>query len=177
VVDDSNLVTRLPRVWIGFCIAGIVLLIELLLDARSPNVRALGFLVSLSGWFYWLYCVYKYHDVMSSIQGYNHPITSGRAVGMHWIPFYQFYWVFKWPMEIGTFVNWRLQSPRAMNGVIPGLLVLAGFVLYQINAALGLAILFSAGIYLSRRIRDACLAPPVPKAMHASATAGPLGLG
>jgi hypothetical protein len=177
MVDDSNLVTRLPRIWIGFCIAGIALLIEVFADTRIPNVYAFSLIVSLTGWCYWLYCVYKYHEVMSSIQGYNHPISSGRAVAMHWIPFYSFYWVFKWPMEIATFVNWRLQSPRAMSGVIPGVLVLAGFLLYRIDGFLGLAVLFSAGVYLSRRIRAACLAPPVPKAMHASATVGPLGLG
>jgi hypothetical protein len=170
------LVRRLPRIWIGFSIAVLFLITEILVVSVSPDFAILMLFISLGGWFYWLYCVYKYHDVMTSIQGYNHPISPGRAIGMHWIPFYNFYWVFKWPREIATFVNWRTQSPRAMNGNIPGALVLLGVLLLRLDGFIGFIVLFSAGRYISRRVRDACLAPPVPKSLHASAAAGPLGL-
>ncbi len=104
-----------------------------------------------------------------------HLISSGRPVALHWITLYQFYWVFKWPMEIVTFENRRRQLPGATSGVIPGVLVLAGFLLYQLDEFLGLTMTFSTGIKLSQRMRNARLAPPVPKTRHASATAGPLG--
>jgi hypothetical protein len=167
----------MPRIWVGFCFAGLTLLVTVFADPHSVNFTLLPPLITLAGWFYWLFCVFKYHDVMSSIQGYNHPISASRAVAMHWIPLYSIYWVFKWPKEIATFVNWRMQSPQAMNGIIPGILVLVGVILYRYSAFLSLTILFSSGIYLSHRIKAACLAPPVPRAMHASASAGPLGLG
>jgi hypothetical protein len=176
MVDDSMLIGRLPRIWIGFGIAVLFLITELFVGFRQQDLVSLAAVISLGGWFYWLYCVYKYHDVMGSIQGYNHPISPGRAIGMHWIPFYNLYWVFKWPSEIATFVNWRTQSPRAMNGIIPGLLVLVGVILLRVDGFVGFVVLFSAGSYISRRIRAACLAPPVPKSLHASAAAGPLGL-
>ena len=176
MVDDSILVGRLPSLWIGYGTAVAFLAAELMAVMLATNWGGLFLLISIGGWLYWLYCVYKYHDVMSRIQGYDHPISSGRAVGMHWIPFYNLYWVFKWPREIATFVNWRMQSPRAMNGNIVGLLVLVGFLLLRVDGFLGFLVLFSAGTYISRRIRKACLAPPVPKSLHASAASGPLGL-
>jgi hypothetical protein len=89
----------MPRIWVGFCFAGLTLLVAVFADPHSVNFALLPPLITLAGWFYWLYCVFKYH------------------------------------------------------------------------------ILFSSGIYLSHRIKAACLAPPVPRAMHASASAGPLGIG
>jgi len=117
------------------------------------------------------------HDVMAQIPGYNHSITPWRAVGMHWIPIYNFYWVFKWPSEIATFVNWRTQLPT-MKGAIAGLLVLLAVLVGRfVDGAIGLALLFSSGSYISKFVRRALTAPPVPaSAMAPPGARGPLGL-
>ena len=134
-------------------------------------------MLALVAWLYWLYCVYKFHDVMENIPGYEHPISSNRAVAMHFIPFYNLYWTFKWPREIATFVNWRMQS-QAMNGSSVGLLVLLSVLIgRKVDGFLGLMLLFSSGVYISRRIKKALMAPPVPKsAMTPWGVRGPLGL-
>ena len=94
--------------------------------------------------------------------GYHQPISPGQAVARHFIPFYNFYWVFKWPSEIATFVNWRTQS-RPMDGWLIGLLVLGGFVMrLLVDASIGTASIFSAGVYISRQILKALAAPAVP---------------
>lgn len=96
---------------------------------------------------------------------------------MHWIPIYNLYWVFKWPSEIATFVNWRMQSP-AMKGPIAGLLVLLAVLVGRfVDGAIGLVLLFSSGFYISKYLRRAFAAPPVPaSAMARPGARGPLSL-
>jgi hypothetical protein len=163
----------LPKMWIGFALSGLLLASEFLDFGKGPGQQGtranLLFLIFvLASWIYWLWCVHRYHDILTSIPGYHHPISPGQAVARHFIPFYNFYWVFKWPTEVATFVNWRTQSPT-MRGWIVGLLVLAGFVMRIVDASVGMAIVFCGGVYLSRQIRQALAAPPVP----ASAMARP----
>ncbi len=111
----------LPKMWIGFMLGIIFLAAELIAsvwlinsDWHAGNYTIIT--ISALIWFYWLYCVFKIHDAVCSIPGYTHPITPARAVGMHFVPFYNFYWVFKWPSALAGFVNWRMQS-KSMNGL------------------------------------------------------------
>ncbi|MGH9779518.1 MAG: hypothetical protein ACRD5I_14015 [Candidatus Acidiferrales bacterium] len=116
-------------------------------------------LIELAGSLYWLFCISAYHTVLKQVPGWKHPITPLRAVGFHFIPFYNLYWVFKWPSEIATFVNHRLSEKR-MTGAYAGFLVLVGSLLGRFfDVAVGLVLIFSAGIYISRRLREALTAP------------------
>ncbi len=175
-VQKKVSVTRLPPMWIGFVMAVLFLIVEVT-ALQEKNLKLLPVAISIPASLYWLYCVYKFHEVMENIPGYEHPISSNRAVAMHFIPLYNFYWIFKWPREIATFVNWRIQS-RSMNGTLVGLLVLlAALVMRAVDGFLGLLILFGVGVYISRRIAKALVAPPVPlSAMAPPGVRGPLGL-
>jgi hypothetical protein len=172
----SVAVPLLPKVWVGYVLAVVVLIAEITATLQSNLLVVYG-LVALEAWLYWLYCVYKFHDVMDRIPGYNHPISPSRAVAMHFIPLYNFYWTFKWPKEIATFVNWRMQS-QSMDGRIVGLLVLLAAVVSRfVDTFIGMLLLFSSGVYISRRIAKALSAAPVPaSAMAPPGVTGPLGL-
>jgi len=172
----TTAITKLPRLWVGYILAVVFLIAEIAVMLKG-NLEFLLTTVGLVSWVYWLYCVYKFHDVMERIPGYRHPIASNRAVAMHFIPFYNFYWTFKWPKEIATFVNWRIQA-RSMNGAVVGVLVLLAVIIMRaVDGFLGLLLLFRAGVYISRRIGRALSAPPVPaSAMEPPGVRGPLGL-
>lgn len=117
------------------------------------------FLAVFIGGVYWLVCVHQYHVVMNRIPGWKHPISPARAVGFHFIPIYNFYWVFKWPQEIAKFVNWRLGRPL-MKPQMVGLSVLAAFVVrFVVDPGLGLILLFVAASYVSVCLRYALLSP------------------
>jgi len=126
----TELIFRLPRLWIGYLIAILSFAAGVFELARNPGAYASSgefpaiYLIGAAfGWFYWLFCVYRYHDVITDIPGYNHPIAASRAVAFHFIPFYNFYWVYRWPSAIAEFVNWRTQS-KTMKGWVPGSFVL-----------------------------------------------------
>jgi hypothetical protein len=101
---------------------------------------------------------------MQHVPGWKHPISPARAVGFHFIPVYNFYWVFKWPQEIARFVNWRFQFPL-MKPQMVGLMVFAAFVLrFIFDPGLGLILLFLAASYVSGCLRRAFALPPMPTA-------------
>src|SRR5215813_12851532 len=93
VDDDSPLKrTPLPQMWIGFVLSALMLASEFLDVGTLPGTQAnvFFFILVLITWSYWLWCVHRYHDIMTSIPGYRHPITPGQAVARHFIPFYNF---------------------------------------------------------------------------------------
>ncbi len=160
----------LPQLWIGYLLGIATIAAELVVVTLHPEF-AKGenvipplylFLAIFIGWVYWLVCVYRYHVVMAHVPGWEHKISPARAVGFHLIPFYNLYWVFKWPQEIARFVNWRLQKP-IMKPQMVGLAVFAALIVrLLVDPGFGLVLLFVAASYVSECLRRAFLAPAAP---------------
>jgi hypothetical protein len=161
----------LPQLWVGYLLGFATVVAELIegsnhavnlppSDFPIPNLYL--FLLMFVGGVYWLVCVYRYHVVMQHVPGWKHPISPARAVGFHFIPIYNLYWVFKWPQEIARFVNWRFGQP-VMKPQMVGLMVFAAFVMrFLFDPGLGLILLFLAASYVSGCLRRAFALPPMP---------------
>lgn len=152
----------LPKVWVGYIIAAAFIVVgvgQAIVDPTTADrVTPLEILIFLGGWFYWLFCVYRIHKVIAEATNFSHPITPRQAVGYHFLPLYNLYWVFKWPNEIAKFVNDRVPSnkmPRSWAGFF---LVVGVLVQGYVDSALGLAVVFSVGVYLTRKISRALVA-------------------
>ena len=87
--------TALPRVWVGYIIAAAFLIVEVsevIIDpTATERITVLPVVIALGGWIYWLFCIYQMHRVIAEATNSYHPITPGRAVGYHFIPFYNVY--------------------------------------------------------------------------------------
>jgi hypothetical protein len=159
---------QLPVIWIGYLLGVATLVAEFVAVSLHPDLAKEGgipplylFLASFVGGVYWLVCIYQVHVVMAHVPGWKHPISPARAVGFHFIPFYQFYWIFKWPHEIANFVNARLPEP-VMKPVAVGVAVLAALILRILDPGFGLILLFFPISYVSECLRRALGAPPFP---------------
>ena len=157
----------LPAIWIGYVLGVATIIAELVAVDLHPELAKQGgipplylFLASFLGFVYWLVCVHQYHVVMAHAPGWKHPISPARAVGFHFIPFYNLYWVFRWPKEIAKFANGRLRSP-VMKPLAVGVAVLAAFILRVLDPGFGLILLFFPMSYLSECLRRAFAAPPM----------------
>src|SRR5450432_584305 len=68
---------RLLRLWIGFVLAALSLITSMIEIALNPALAEAGpfigfyLLFAAAGMFYWLWCVYLYHDIVNSIPGYR----------------------------------------------------------------------------------------------------------
>ncbi len=158
----------LPRLGIGYLLGIATIVAEFVAVAVDPELAKKGgipplylFLVSFVGGVYWFVCVYRYHVLLAGIPGWRHPISPLRAVGFHFIPFYNLYWIFKWPKEIAVFVNARLRVV-AMKPVAVGLVVLCALVMRVLDPGFGLVMLFFPMSYISACLRRALAADNSP---------------
>jgi hypothetical protein len=173
--EAERLSSQLPRLSFGFGLAISIFVLEAVwgvqreLARGTPESRsaggyaaALALICALVSTAYVLHCISTYHYVLGKVDGWSHPISPRRAVRFHFIPIFNLYWDFKWPMELARFVNWRMQSHR-MSGVLVGSLVLAGFLIAGfLDMSIGLTVILCAFAYISRCLRDAFAAAPFP---------------
>jgi hypothetical protein len=158
---------RLPIIWIGYVLGVATIIAEYIAISLHPELEKQGgipplylFLMSFIGGVYWLTCIHRVHAVLAQVPNWKHPISPARAVGFHFIPFYNLYWIFKWPREIANFVNSRLSQP-IMKPVAVGIAILAALLLRLIDPGFGLILLFFPMSYVSECIRRTIAAPPL----------------
>jgi len=150
----------LPKLWIGYLFALATFIGEMIAVSRHPeivNSKELTFTVPpleiflpvFVGRAYWFVCIYRYHKILSAIPRYVHPISPAKAVGLHFIPFFNIYWIFAWPNAIADFVNTRL-GVRLMKGWVLGVGVIAASLCQLlVDPGFGIALLFLATSYVS----------------------------
>jgi hypothetical protein len=161
-------VPTLPLIWIGYLLGVATIISEFVAVGLHPELAKDGgipplylFLVSFVGGVYWFVCIYRYHVLLAAVPGWKHPISPARAVGFHFIPFYNLYWVFKWPKEIANFVNFRMRT-KMMRPTPVGIAVLGALVLRVLDPGFGLILLFFPLSYISECIRRALAVPTFP---------------
>jgi hypothetical protein len=169
---------KFPVIWIGYLLGAATIVAEFVAVDLHPEL-AKGesipplylFLVSFVGGVYWFVCVHRYHVILAHAPGWKHPISPARAVGFHFIPFYNLYWIFKWPKEIAKFVNSRLHAP-VMKPVPVGVAVLGALVLRLFDPGFGLILLFAPMSYLSECLRRAFTAVPFTPSGESASSQG-----
>ena len=141
--------------WFGFVFAIAFFVAEIVevITGLDPNALYPAFvLIVLSGWFYWLFCVHRFHKILGEMTGNRYPITPGEAVGKHIIPFYNLYWMFAWPSTLASHIN-SCGHVRMASGAVVGVLLLLSLLLRFVDGAVGLAVTFSVGLYISAKLR------------------------
>ena len=152
---------KFPVIWIGYLLGAATVAAEFVAVDLHPELAKGGgipplylFLVSFVGGVYWFVCVHRYHVILAQAPGWKHPISPARAVGFHFIPLYNLYWIFKWPQEIAKFVNARLRAP-VMKPLPVGIAFLGAVVLRFLDPGFGLILLFFPMSYVTECMRRA----------------------
>lgn len=146
---------KLPVFWPGYLILAVSFVVEIFADLKvSPGGLICGI--------YWLSCVHQIHTVLAEISGGSYPITSGKAVWYHFIPFFNLYWIFKWTNQMEKFVNTHLRSPEGMSGIASGIFLLMGLAVGKaFGGVFGMAILLGVLIYIKSKIKAVLAAIPL----------------
>lgn len=155
-------VSPLRRMWIGFLLAFAFLAGEVI-ETVQGNPTGIGMftgIAGLAGWIYWLSCVQRFHTILNQISRHvegepTYPIKPGQAVKYHFIPFYNFVWIFKWPRELALYLETQT-SVKILSGGLLGLLILVSLMVSRLfDGFVGLTMVFTLGAYISRRLREA----------------------
>ncbi|HTG32327.1 MAG TPA: hypothetical protein VLB76_05305 [Thermoanaerobaculia bacterium] len=154
-------VPPLRKIWIGFAFAFAFLVGEgvYLAAGESPAAKLGPLMAAFAGWFYWLACVQRFHTILNRISprvagAPTYPITPSQAVGYHFIPFFNLFWLFKWPMVLSKYLR-ENTSVRMVPGALLGLLGFLGLLLRVVDGFLGLSVMFCVAFYISRKLREA----------------------
>lgn len=149
--------SSLPHLWPGFAVAIAILLGEIVVVMLYPYSQfSFGLIfISVVGAIYWIFCVYRIHKILAGATNHRYPISPGRAIGFHFIPIFNFYWIFHWPHQLAVFLN-RFSDKCTMNNVWPGaLLVVSFFCNVFVDRALGLILSYSVLVYIFQKIKIA----------------------
>ncbi|HEX6901844.1 MAG TPA: hypothetical protein VF789_19140 [Thermoanaerobaculia bacterium] len=155
-------VSPLPRIWIGFVLAFGFLVAEIV-EAMQGNETAIGpwtLLASVAGSFYWFHCVHRFHRILGQLSPHvdqepTYPVTPRQAVGYHFIPVFNIFWLFKWPIELVKFLSERTSVKIASGGGLGTILFFSVLTMRLIDGFLGLSLMFGFALYLSRKLRQA----------------------
>ena len=143
-----------PWVWIGFLFAGAFFTLEILfvfLELDEASVDVILKLVAIAGAIYWMVCVHRIHKILSELTRGRYPITPGQAAAFHIIPIYNIVWLFKWPMELSSYLNSRGRVKIIAGGLI-GALFLLSFLLRLFDGSFGMASMFGVLWYVSAKV-------------------------
>ena len=168
-----------PSLLPGYVLAAILFFLGIVLKSIPvPGIKGLlalaVVLLALCGYVYWYICVYKIHKVLFNMSDHCYPISPGMAVGFGFIPFYNFFWMFKWPGEIVHFVRTR-SDIKTWGAWVPGILLLFSGIVPWVVGGLGFLVQFGVLSYLVQILKTSLSisAEPIPykSKMHGSAAA------
>jgi hypothetical protein len=153
-----------PPVWVGFVFAFIFFVVEVVFvivtfdweeEARAMDARvaaSLG-LLGLPGIIYWMFCVHRLHKILAQMTHGRYPNTPLETALKHLIPFYNLYWIFKWPGEFSDYLN-RRGRVKIISGAGLGVMLLLGMIILRvIDGAIGMTCIFAVTMHMSSRLK------------------------
>lgn len=151
--------SKLPHVWIGFVFVVVFLVAEIYELAAAgfdetivSDASITLILIGLAGWVYWLFCVHRFHQIIEETSSTGSPTSPKMAVVGHIIPFFNFYWVFKWPSALVSFLR-KQGNVQIVSGYLLGALLFASILVSRFfDGAIGMAGIFSVGIYINNKM-------------------------
>jgi hypothetical protein len=148
-------VHALPELSPGFLLAGGTFVLELgeaLVPSDVPfGLRPLVIVVQIAGTLFWLFCVYRIHQVLADVTDSKYPIGPIKAVGFLLIPYFNIYWMVKWPKQIADFVNASACGVH-MARFWPGFFFLFGICLAFLDLTLNFLVIYSTFFYITRKL-------------------------
>jgi len=159
-ITDTDISEQVPKssppwVWVGFLFAGAFLFIEVLfvaLDLEEQSVDMFLRLILFAGGIYWLVCVYQIHKILNELDRGRYPYSPIGAALRHFIPFFNIYWLFKWPMELADYLQ-RKGRVQIISGGLIGVMLLLSMLLRLFDGAIGMAVTFGVTMYVSNRLK------------------------
>jgi competence protein ComGC len=157
---------KFPKIWPGYVLGILFFIIEVIEAIYNPQASQEKYswwtiLFWLTGLVYWCICVYKLHKTILKITNSDYPITPAQAVGYGFIPFYNLYWIFKWPSEVINMVNARIGTKK-FRPWVPGVYLFLFIVSGRVDGTIWLIGTFAVLSFLIKRVKISLTIQPEP---------------
>ncbi len=165
--DDTEYVPKSnpPWVWVGFLFAFAFFVVEVVFvvmtfdweqeasTSNDPQMMLVLGLVGLPGMIYWMSCVHRLHKILAEMTHNRYPNAPMETALKHLIPFYNLYWIFKWPGEFSDYLN-RKGRVKIISGAALGVLLLLGLLVFRlVDGAIGMAWMFGVTMFMSSKLK------------------------
>jgi len=155
-LDELPAKHSLPWVWFGFVFPAAFFVEEFLhvyLELDQSVAKLTLIAIAIAGWIFWLFCVSRFHTILREISRNHYPTTNAEAVGYHFIPFFNLYWVFKWPTTMSDYVNQRGRVSMVSGSVLGVIMLISLLIGRFFDGGIGMLGVFSVGLYTSAKLR------------------------
>jgi hypothetical protein len=147
--------SSLPWAWFGFVFAAAFFIEEFLsifLELDAAVTKSVLLLIGLAGWIFWLFCVGRFHTILYQISRHQYSISNVEAVGKHFIPFYNFVWLFTWPAVLTGYLNRRGRVKIVSGYALSAILLISLLTMRFFDGGLGLIGIFLVTTYISHKL-------------------------
>jgi hypothetical protein len=150
---------RLRPLWLGFAltVAGFFLFALAARSADAAGARALAATCALPAFIYYFMMVHRVVRVLDAQPGWSVAYTPAAAVWKHFIPFYGLYFLYRWPADVESYVNWRL-GQRSWFAIWTFFGLLAGISLRFWDSYAGLLLMMTSLCFVYVPLRRALAA-------------------
>lgn len=147
-------ISVLPPVAFGFIFVPIIWIASTIDLENNPDVifGMYTTIAQLVGTVFWFVCIHRFHTILNEISDGSYEIKPGSAVGLHFLPIYNFYWLFKWPSEFAKFIHTN-SSVKMIPGGLLGFTLLASTMVKFFDGGVSLAMILGLGVYLRRKLK------------------------
>jgi hypothetical protein len=140
----------MPPAGLGFIFPAGFLISEITNPSSSPDANQVAGLFHVAGTFYWFYLIYRMHKLVREMDS-HYTVSPAFSVLLHLIPFFNFYWIMRWPSELSRFL--RNNGVDIINGKLLGLLFLISFFISRfLDGSFGLTFVFILTTYMTNRL-------------------------
>jgi len=146
-----------PKIWVGFVLVFLLFVGEIIhfsvYDDQEVrfSIYATPFIVACL--LYYVHMVRRIHDIMNRISVNKYPITTAEALGYHLIPFFNIYWLIRWPTVLSKYASNNSNVTMIPGFVVGILLLLSMIVIRVVDGAIGYLFLFATMAYVTTRVK------------------------
>ena len=138
---------RLRPLWVGlaFTVAGFFLFALSAQSADMEMSRSLAEMWGIPAFVYYLMVVHRIVKILDAQPGWSVEYTPAAAVWKHFIPVYGIFFLYRWPGDVESYIDWR-HGRESRAGLWTFLGLLTGVILRFFDVYVGLLVM-TASLY------------------------------
>jgi hypothetical protein len=154
--DEKKENIKYPNTFLGFILFAIYVVIIIFLitfpGANPEFSLTIFYLLTIALFVVYLYFVFSFHSILNDLTDNRYPVSASRSVWGHFIPIYNFIFIFVWPNAFVDYYNENHRRKRLLK-FVGGITILLAII---INYIIGFGVLLLYGVitYYNLKLKE-----------------------